>query len=131
MDERRGRRSARESSQRLSVEFNALWYNALKFAAALFAEDKELASKVEQWNAIADKAGVSFVNTFLNDYGYLIDYVDGSMSDWSVRPNMLIALALDYSPLDKRQRKRALEVVTRELLTPQGNPHPQPQELWV
>lgn len=87
---------------------------------ALFAEDKEMASKVEQWNAIADKTAESFVHTFLNDYGYLVDYVDGAMSDWSVRPNMLIALSLDYSPLDKRQRKRALEVVTRELLTPKG-----------
>ena len=56
----------------------------------------------------------------MNEYGYLVDYVDGAMSDWSVRPNMLIALSLDYSPLDKRQRKRALEVVTRELLTPKG-----------
>ena len=102
------------------VEFNGLWYNGLKFAAALFAEDKEMASKVEQWNAIADKTAESFVHTFLNDYGYLVDYVDGAMSDWSVRPNMLIALSLDYSPLDKRQRKRALEVVTRELLTPKG-----------
>lgn len=79
-----------------------------------------MASKVEQWNAIADKTAESFVHTFLNDYGYLVDYVDGAMSDWSVRPNMLIALSLDYSPLDKRQRKRALEVVTRELLTPKG-----------
>jgi len=102
------------------VEFNGLWYNGLRFAAALFAEDKEMASKVEQWNAIADKTAESFVHTFLNDYGYLVDYVDGAMSDWSVRPNMLIALSLDYSPLDKRQRKRALEVVTRELLTPKG-----------
>lgn len=102
------------------VEFNGLWYNGLRFVAALFAEDKEMASKVEQWNAIADKTAESFVHTFLNDYGYLVDYVDGAMSDWSVRPNMLIALSLDYSPLDKRQRKRALEVVTRELLTPKG-----------
>ena len=72
------------------VEFNGLWYNGLRFAAALFAEDKEMASKVEQWNAIADKTAESFVHTFLNDYGYLVDYVDGAMSDWSVRPLSLI-----------------------------------------
>lgn len=34
---------------------------------------------------------------FLNDYGYLYDYVDGNMVDWSVRPNMILAVALDYS----------------------------------
>ena len=62
------------------VEFTGLWYNGLRFAAALFAEDKEMASKVEQWTAIADKTAESFVHTFLNDYGYLVDYVDGAMS---------------------------------------------------
>jgi len=62
----------------------------------------------------------SFVETFLNEYGYLLDYVDGNMMDWSVRPNMIFAVALDYSPLDQHQRKSVLDVCTRELLTPKG-----------
>ena len=33
---------------------------------------------------------------------------------------MAIAIGLDYSPLDRRQRKGVLDVVTRELLTPKG-----------
>jgi len=33
---------------------------------------------------------------------------------------MAIAIGLDYSPLDRRQRKRVLDIVTRELLTPKG-----------
>ena len=70
--------------------------------------------------ALADKAKVSFVETFLNDYGYLFDYVNGSYTDLSVRPNMVIAVGIDYSPLDRRQRKQVLDVITRELLTPKG-----------
>ena len=42
------------------------------------------------------------------------------MTDWSVRPNMLIAISLEYSPLDRRQRKGVLDIVTKELLTPKG-----------
>lgn len=62
----------------------------------------------------------AFVSTFLNDYGYLYDYVSDNYADPSVRPNMAVAIGLDYSPLDRRQRKGVLDVVTRELLTPKG-----------
>ncbi len=60
------------------------------------------------------------MDTFLNEYGYLLDYVDGNMMDWSVRPNMIFTVAFDYSPLDARQKKGVLDVVTKELLTPKG-----------
>lgn len=40
--------------------------------------------------------------------------------DWSVRPNMIFTVAFDYSPLDARQKKGVLDVVTKELLTPKG-----------
>ena len=102
------------------VEINGLWYNALKFAANLLAENNGTAAHIDRWNALADKSGASFISTFLNDYGYLFDYVDGNMTDWSVRPNMLIAISLEYSPLDRRQRKGVLDIVTKELLTPKG-----------
>lgn len=102
------------------VEFNALWYNALKFGASLYEDDESMKDTVAKWNEIADKAAPQFVNTFMNDFGYLYDYVNGNYTDLSVRPNMIIAAALDYSPLDKRQRKSVLDVVTRELLTPKG-----------
>lgn len=101
------------------VEFNALWFNALKFVAsmAILRGDN---SKAEHYEQLAEKCKASFVETFLNDYGYLYDYVDGNMIDWSVRPNMIIAVALDYSPLDEKQKKGVLDVCTRELLTPKG-----------
>lgn len=101
------------------VEFNALWFNALKFSAVLAAleQNTEAATHLE---ALADRCKQSFVETFLNEYGYLYDYVDGNMIDWSVRPNMIFAVALDYSPLTQEQKKGVLDICTRELLTPKG-----------
>ena len=92
------------------VEFNALWYNALKFCA----------KGAENVEAIAAKVKDSFIDTFLNEYGYLLDYVDGNMMDWSVRPNMIFAVAFDYSPLNQQQMKSVVDICTRELLTPKG-----------
>ena len=101
------------------VEFNALWYNALKFCAALAASRNDEAS-AKELEERAQLAKESFVKVFLNDYGYLFDYVDGPMMDWSVRPNMIFAVALDYSPLSQDQKKSVLDICTRELLTPKG-----------
>lgn len=102
------------------VEFNALWYNALMFLLQMYADDKQMQSRVERWQKISDAYAESFAPTFLNDYGYLYDYVNGSYTDLSVRPNMVIAVGVDHTPLDRRQRKRILDFVTRELLTPKG-----------
>lgn len=102
------------------VEFNALWYNALMYLLQMYADDKQMQSRVERWQKISDAYAESFAPTFLNDYGYLYDYVNGSYTDLSVRPNMVIAVGVDHTPLDRRQRKRILDFVTRELLTPKG-----------
>lgn len=101
------------------VEVNTLWYNALMFVADLLGEagDNEFADALKE---IAERTKTAFVNTFLNEYGYLLDYVDGMVMDWSVRPNMIFAAAFDYSPLDAKQKKGVLDIVTKELLTPKG-----------
>ena len=104
----------------LLVELNALWYNALLVAADLLDGNPDLAERREAYIATAEKMKQPFIDTFLNDYGYLYDYVSGSYADPSVRPSIAIAIGLDYSPLDRRQRKGVLDVVTRELLTPKG-----------
>ncbi len=101
------------------VEFNALWYNALKFAATI-ATDMGEPHETKNLEEMAERCKKAFVDTFLNEYGYLYDYVDGNMVDWSVRPNMIFAVALDYSPLELNQKKSVLDVCTRELLTPKG-----------
>ena len=101
------------------VEFNALWYNDIKFVAWLFSDtsETEYTAHLEEMASLCKDA---FVATFLNNYGYLYDYVDGNMVDWSVRPNMILAAALDYSPLDQSQKKSVVDICTRELLTPKG-----------
>ena len=101
------------------VEFNALWYNALKFCAAMKANLGKT-KDAEALEKRAELAKASFVDTFVNEYGYLLDYVDGNMMDWSVRPNMIFAVALDYSPLSQQQMKSVVDICTRELLTPKG-----------
>lgn len=104
------------------VEFNALWYNALKFYEQILNEAGADANAllIEKCMEEADKLASSFKEVFLNEHGYLLDYVDGQMLDWSVRPNQLFAIALDFSPLDVRERKRVLDICTKELVTPKG-----------
>ena len=97
------------------VEFNALWYNALCFCREL---NGEVAN--ERMDALIKLMDVSFPNTFMNGYNYLFDYVNGSFVDWSVRPNMIFAVSLPYSPLTRMQKRSVLDIVTKELLTPRG-----------
>lgn len=101
------------------VEFNALWYNALCFCASLVGIVGEEDSQ-QKLLTLAEQTKQAFLDTFLNEYGYLYDYVDGNMMDWSVRPNMIFAVAFDYSPLSQDQKKQVLDICTRELLTPKG-----------
>ncbi|MCF0203423.1 MAG: glycogen debranching enzyme N-terminal domain-containing protein, partial [Bacteroidaceae bacterium] len=72
------------------VEINTLWYNALKYCAkmAVFNNDAKVAAMLEQ---MAAQCQQSFIATFVNEHGYLYDYVDGDYKDLSVRPNMVFA----------------------------------------
>lgn len=101
------------------VEINALWYNALKFCAELagVAKDTDTITDMEERAALAK---ASFQKVFVTEAGYLLDYVEEGIVDLNVRPNMIFAVALDYSPLDTPQQKSVLDFCTRELLTPKG-----------
>lgn len=101
------------------VEFNALWYNALRFVASI-AEENDKHKMALHLEELAEKCREAFVAKFVNEYGYLFDYVDDTPQDWSVRPNMIFAVALDYSPLDAVQKKNVLDICTKELLSPKG-----------
>jgi len=100
------------------VEINALWYNALKFAAQLTREkgNEHAADLLDYQGEIA---GDSFVKTFWNGT-YLYDFVDGNNKNCEVRPNMILAVALPFSPLNKHEQKSVLDITTKELLTPKG-----------
>ena len=97
------------------VEFNALWYNMLCFYKEI--KQSEVNAKIEK---LIQQIEHSFPDTFLNGYNYLFDSVTGSTVDWSVRPNMIFAVALPYSPMTRLQKRAILDYVTKELLTPKG-----------
>jgi predicted glycogen debranching enzyme len=104
----------------LPVEVNALWYNAIMFALELAgkAKDKRF---VADWKPVAEMIPGAFVREFWDEQrGYLADYTNGAFKDFSVRPNMVIATSLPYTPLDEQKRGSILEVARRELLTPRG-----------
>lgn len=100
------------------VEINALWYNALCFAAdmAAFLGNENQADLYNYQSKITER---SFVSTFWNGT-YLYDYVDDEYCDKEVRPNMIFAVSLPYSPLEKKQQKAVVDIITRELLTAKG-----------
>lgn len=98
------------------VEVNALWYNAISFLMELFPN-----YRTDYMQQLQEQIGVSFTKTFMNQYHYLFDYVkEGVAQDWSVRPNMIFAISLPYSPLTRREQRDVLEIITRELRTPKG-----------
>jgi len=104
----------------LVVEINALWYNAIMFSLELAekAGDKKF---ISEWKEIADMIPQAFLHTFWNEEkGYLADYVDGEYNDWSVRPNMVFATSLPYSPVSEEIRKTVLSKIKQELLTTRG-----------
>ena len=102
------------------VEFNALWYNALCFLRSLYEHEESKSEYLAELEILIGKVKASFIETFLNGSGYLYDYVNGTYADPEVRPNIAIAAGMEYSPLDRRQRKRVIDFATRELLTPKG-----------
>ncbi len=101
------------------VEFNALWYNALRFCTELCKHVKN-EYFTEVLESAADQCENSFAPMFYNEYGYLCDYCVDGYRNYDVRPNMVFAVALDYSPLDKKQQKSVLDYCTKELSTPKG-----------
>lgn len=103
-----------------TVEINALWYNALAFYLSL---EKDFAKKTERvsLNIDLNKIGESFIDTFTDiKHNYLADYSNGNDVSWDVRPNMLIAASLPFTPLKNELRKSILDVAKQELLTPRG-----------
>ena len=101
------------------VEINALWYDALMFNAEMLMAKGRHAEAGEN-TRLAEQTGRAFKEVFLNEHGYLLDYVDEDYISWEVRPNMLIASSLEYSPLTTPERKKVFDICTKELLTPKG-----------
>ncbi|WP_282038934.1 glycogen debranching enzyme N-terminal domain-containing protein [Saccharicrinis aurantiacus] len=104
----------------ICVDVNALWYNALKYVVSLdqYFTDKAF---IESVQSIIDKLDTSFVETFWNKADKcLYDVVHNNNMDTSIRPNQIFTTAFEFSPLDKNQKKKVVDTVRRELLTPKG-----------
>ncbi|SQA92926.1 glycogen debranching enzyme N-terminal domain-containing protein [Capnocytophaga ochracea] len=102
------------------VEVNALWYNAVCYALALAEEAKDK-TFLGEWFSLPEIIEKSFVETFwIEDKKYLADYANRTNKNTDVRPNQLIVCALDYAPINEKTKKRVLDIVTQELLTPRG-----------
>lgn len=100
------------------VEINALWYNTLRFVAELSSLNGD-GYFSESLTFYADKVKTNFAPTFWNGF-YLCDFVAENYREMSVRPNMLWAVSLKYSPLENKQKKSIVDISTKELLTPKG-----------
>ena len=112
------------------VEINALWIGALSLMAGWAGE---LHEDPEPYRQAAARARASFGRRFwYAEGGYLYDVVDGpDGDDPALRPNQLIALALDEDLLPAEQARSALAAATEHLLTPYGLPHPLAQRSAV
>ena len=103
------------------VEIQALWFNALRtmsdFARRIGEEDSS-----SGYLARAEECRASFLSVFPDDDGGrgLVDCVDGSFRDRSIRPNQLFAVSLHHSMVPVPLARRVLAAVEEHLLTPYG-----------
>lgn len=102
------------------VEIAALWHS-------LHAQLAELAGRcgdgaaAERYGDRAAQLGEVFLRRFwLPERGYLADVWRPEELDTSLRPNMVFAASLEFSPLNRAQRRGILEHAQRELVTPCG-----------
>jgi predicted glycogen debranching enzyme len=104
-----------------AVEINALWYNAICFSLEIaeIAKDKKF---IKEYKHLPELIQKSFLEIFWDEkLGYLADYVnDNEGKNYFVRPNMVIAVSLPYSMLDKDKMKRVLDIADKELVTVRG-----------
>ena len=105
------------------VEINGLWHSALsRLSTTLPASfDKQRT----RYAKLASKVHSSFTAAFWSDtLGYFIDHLaptaEGWVADQSLRPNQLIACALEHGPVDDAHRRQAVAACRERLLTPVG-----------
>jgi glycogen debranching enzyme len=98
-----------------AVEIQALWYNSLRIMELLAQHFNEMDNSQEFGN-LAEQAKESFNEQFWDlKHEYLLDTIQENQRDSTLRPNQLIAIALDFSMLGKEKAERVVEVVWKEL----------------
>ncbi|UCE44358.1 MAG: glycogen debranching enzyme N-terminal domain-containing protein, partial [Candidatus Bathyarchaeota archaeon] len=103
-----------------AVEVQALWYNALR-VMELLATHFNLNKDVGKYSGLAERARKAFIEEFWNTQeGCLFDVVNGEKRESSLRPNQIIAAALDFSMLGKAEIESVVETVWKRLWTTYG-----------
>jgi len=104
-----------------AVEINALWYNAICFTLQMAREKKDR-KFIKEFDPLTALIKKSFLEIFWdNKVNYLADYVnDEEGRNLFIRPNMVIAVSMPNSMLDKDQMKSVLDIADIDLVTPRG-----------
>jgi predicted glycogen debranching enzyme len=98
-----------------AVEIQALWYNALRLMETL-ATEFEGVDDAQRYKALAETAAESFNNKFWRyDRNCLFDVIQRDGHDFSLRPNQIIPVFLDFSMLDHSRSCKVVEAVWNEL----------------
>ena len=103
-----------------AVEVQALWYNAVEYTLAVAKKhgDKEF---VNEWKELPERIKASFIEKFwLEEEGYVADYVNYDEVNKFIRSNMAVAVGLNYKLLNDEQCVRVLQTINEHLLTPRG-----------
>lgn len=103
------------------VETNSLWYNSICFALDMEAKYGGDKNFLAMWAPVRDNVKLNFQRVFWNeDRGCLADYVDGFGQNMDIRPNQLIAIWVENSPLDEMLHPSVYRAVAGELETRRG-----------
>ncbi|MBO7186041.1 MAG: glycogen debranching enzyme family protein [Alistipes sp.] len=103
-----------------AVEIQALWYNAVEYTLAVAKKQGDKAF-VAEWKELPKRIKESFVEKFwLEEEGYLADYVNYDEVNKFIRSNMAVAVGLNYKMLDEEKIVRTLLTMHDHLHTPRG-----------
>lgn len=102
------------------IELQALWYNAVEYTLAVAKKegDKEF---VAEWKELPKRIKAAFEEKFwLEEEGYVADYVNYDEVNKFIRCNMAVVCGLDYKLVDDEKLVRILMTIREHLLTPRG-----------
>jgi predicted glycogen debranching enzyme len=103
-----------------AVELNALWYFTLAYLE-LIARNNGKTNQARDWETRRRLLSRSFLRRFwLEDERRLADVWTPEGVDTSLRPNMVLAAALEFSPLSRGKRTDIVRHARDELITPRG-----------
>ena len=103
-----------------AVELQALWYNAVEYTLAV-AKKQGDKSFVAEWKELPKRIKESFIQKFwLEEEGYVADYVNYDEVNKFIRPNMAVVVGLDYKLLEEDKNMRVLQTIRDHLFTPRG-----------